>query len=99
MADVPGAKPAVLRKDLARRLFVLEVAGEDRVGLDQHFAVVRNPQLDAGQGRPDAAEAVARGTVDRRTGRALGEPVALEDDHVERREEFDDLLRERGAAR
>ena len=47
-ADVARAQPAVLRKDLAGRLLFLEVPAEDGVALDQHLAVVRHTQLDAG---------------------------------------------------
>ena len=99
LADVAGAQPAVLAEHLARRLLVLVVAGEDGLAPDQQLAVVGDAQLDAGQRRPDRAEPEPVGPVDRRRGRALGQPVALEDRDVERVEELGDLLRERRAAR
>src|SRR5206468_3736204 len=84
----------VVREDLARGLLVLEVAPEDRVGLDQDLAVVGDAQLHAWKRRPDAPEAVARRAIDRRTRRALGQAVALEDEYIERCEKLDDLLGE-----
>ena len=79
VADVAGAQPAVVAEHRARRLLVLEVAGEDGRAADQELAVVGEPQLDARHRRPDGAEAVAIRPVDRGGGRALRQPVALED--------------------
>ena len=87
-------------EDLARRLLVLVVAGEDRLAADQQLAVVGEPapRSRGAAGRP--CRSLKRvGPVDRAGGRALGQPVALEDEDVERVEELDDLARERRAAR
>src|SRR5207253_1007112 len=92
VSDVPRAKPPVPRKNLSRGVLVLVVAREVRLALDQHLAVLRDPQLDARQRRADCAEAVARGSVDGRARRALRQAVALENEDVERVEELDDLL-------
>ena len=78
-AEVAAAEPAVLGERLGGRLLVLPVAGEDRLAVDQHLAVVGDADGDSGQGQADAADLLPVRPVhaDRR-GR-LGEPVPLED--------------------
>ena len=44
---VARVQPAVVAEDRARRLLVLEVAGEDRRARDEQLAVLGEPQLDA----------------------------------------------------
>ena len=58
--DVAGAQPAVLVEHLARRLLVLEVAGEDRRAADQELAVLGELDLDARERLADGAEPEAR---------------------------------------
>ena len=99
VAMSPGAQPAVVAEHRGRRLGVLVVAGEDGLAADQELAVLGEPELEAGQRRPDGAEPVALGRVRRRGRRALRQAVALEDADADRVEELGDLLRERRAAR
>ena len=92
-------EPAVVAKHLAGRGLVLVVAGEHGVAPDQHLAVLRDPQLGARQRLADGAEAKRIAAVSGRARRALGEPVRLEDEHVEHVKELDHLARERRSAR
>ena len=87
-----------MAQHLPRGLFVLVVAGEDRLAADQKLAVLGSTNLEAGQRRADAAEAEAIRPVDRGRGCALRQAPALDDQDVERVEEFTDLFRERRAA-
>ena len=78
-----------LVEHLAGRLLVLVVAGEDGLAADR---AARRPRR-ASPRRPGAAcrrcrTCSASGTVDRAGGRALGQPVALEDQQVEGVEEL-----------
>ena len=95
----PVLQPPVGVEHLAGRLLVLVVAGEDRLAADQQLPVVGQPHLEARQRRPDGAEPVAVGPVHGARRRALGQPVALEDEDVEGVEELDDLAGERRPAR
>ena len=58
LGDVARVEPAVGVEHLARRRFVLEIAGEDGRAADQELAVVAEAKLGSGQRRPDGAEAV-----------------------------------------
>ena len=59
LGDVPRVEPAVRVEHRGRRLGILVVAGEDGLAADQQLAVVRDPELEAGQRRADRAEAPA----------------------------------------
>ena len=98
LGDVAGAEPAVRAEHLSGRLGVLEVALEDRLAADQQLPVLRQLDLDARQRPADRAEAVGLVRVRRSGGRALGQPVALDQEDVDRVEELGDLGRERRAA-
>src|SRR5207248_11806603 len=99
LAHVAGMEPAVAREDGPGRLFVLVVAGEYRLPLDQDLTVVRDRDVDPGERGADRAELEVARAVDVRRGRAFGLPVALENQGVQRVEELGDLLRQRRAAR
>src|SRR5438093_4900775 len=82
LADVAAVEPPVAGQDRSRRLLVLQVAREDRVGADQNLAVLRDLQLATGQRRPHGAEPEAVGPVDRRRRGDFGEAVPLEYEDV-----------------
>src|SRR4029453_15188500 len=98
LTDVARTEPAVRCEDRRRRLRVLEVALEDRLGAHLDLPVRGDPDLGPGKGATHRAEAVVVGRVGAARGRALGEPVPLGDADADRVEELDDLLRERGSA-
>ena len=91
------SQPSIDRAE--RRVVVLVVALEDVRALEQHLAVVGDPDLQAGQRAADRAEAVGVDGRDRRRGRRLRHPVALEHRHAAGEEELEDLLRDRRGAR
>ena len=82
----------------ARRLLVLVVALEDVRALDEDLAVVGDPDLAAGEGFADRADLEVLGRGDRRRGRGLGHPPALEDEHPGGVEEAEDLRVDRRRA-
>src|SRR5439155_25700866 len=84
LAEVAGPEPAVAGEHLPCGLLVLVVAAEDRLGSQQHLAVLRDPDVDAGKRRADRPEAEAAGWVYRRGSRAFGEGGALEGGDAER---------------
>ena len=99
VAMSPGSEPAVLAEHRRRRLGILVVALEDRLAPDEQLPVLGELHLEARQRLADGAEAEGALRVRRRRGRALGQPVALDEQDVDRVEELGDLGRERGAAR
>ena len=66
--------------------------------LEQHLAVVGDPDLQPGQRPADRAEAVAVDRRHRGRRRGLGHAVALEHGHAAGEEELEDLLRDRRGA-
>src|SRR5204863_1983151 len=97
LVDVPDV--ARVHESLAvdgrrRRFLVAVVPRKNGVRPDQDLAVAGDPDLDAGQRLPDAAELEVVPAVDGRRGRNLGEPVALEDEDVDRMEELGDVARQ-----
>ena len=98
VADVAGVEPPVAQR---RRGFLgpVEVALHDVRPAREHLAVVRDPDLDAGDRDADRAEAGAPGRVDRDAGRTLGEAVALADGQPDREEELARRPGQRRAAR
>ncbi len=99
LADVAGPEPAVLGERGGGRLGILEVAVEDRVAADEDLAVGVESHVAALDGVADRAEAVIVGIVDAQRARCLGEPVALDHEHVQRVEELEDLDTQRRCAR
>ena len=63
LADVAGAEPAVLGERRRGRVGVLVVAGEDGVAADQDLAVVGEPDLGAGDGRPTVPNRKSSGSL------------------------------------
>ena len=92
--DVSRLQPAVLGEGRGRRLGVLEVALEHRLAPDEDLAVRCDPDLGARQDGANGAEPVEVGAVRRARGRALGEPVALDQAYADPVEEVCDLPRE-----
>ena len=97
LADVAGVQPAVDDR-LAGRLLVLVVPLEDVGALDEDLAVVGDLHLAAGEGFADRADLEVVGGGDRRRGRGLGHPPALEHEHAGGVEEAQDLGVDRGGA-
>ena len=97
-AEVAGVQPAVLDR-AERRVVVLVVALEDVRALEQHLAVVADPDLEPGQRLAHRAEAVGVDGGDGRRGGGLRHAVALEHRHAAGEEELEDLLRDRRGAR
>src|SRR5215212_1320373 len=97
-AQVARVQPLALER-LVRGLVVLVVALEDVGTLDQHFAVVGDPDLDAGQRLAHRAEAEVVGAVDRGGGCRLRHAVALHHRHSAGVEELEDLRGNRRRAR
>ena len=90
------SQPSIDRAEAG--VVVAVVALEDVVALEQQFAVVGDPRLDAGQRAADRPEAVV---LDRRVGGHRGglrHPVALEHRHAAPVEELEDLLGDRCSA-
>ena len=97
LADVAGVEPAVDER-LAGRLVVLVVALEDVRPAHQDLAVVGDLHLAAGERLADRAELELVGPRDRRRGRGLRHPPALEHEHAGGVEEAEDLRVDRGGA-
>ena len=82
----------------ARRLRVLVVALEDVRALDEDLAVVGDLHLAAGERLADRPDLEVLGGGDRRRGRGLGHPPALEHEHAGGVEEAQDLRVDRRRA-
>ena len=99
LADIAGAQPSVGTLDLARRFIVLPVAVEQIRAAHQHFAVVRERDIDTFDGGADIArarEGAALAGDD--AARLLGLAVHLDDIDAVDLPERRGLGRQRGAA-
>ena len=96
-AEVAGVEPAVDDR-LPGRLVVLVVALEDVGALDQDLAVLGDLDLAAREGFADRADLEVVGRGDRRRGRRLGHPPALEHEHPGGVEEAQDVGADRRRA-
>jgi hypothetical protein len=88
VADVAVWQPAVVVEHVAASRLVVVVAGEDGVRADEDLAVVGDADSTPGSALPTVPNCEDVRAVHGRGGRALGEPVALEDQDVERVEEL-----------
>ena len=96
-AEVAGVEPAVGERLCGGRL-VVPVAGEQVLAVQQHLAVVGDPDHGARQRLADRADLLPVPRVEGGGRAGLGQPVALQHGEADAPEEVAEPLAQRGAA-
>ena len=97
-ADVARLQPAVGRERVARQPRLVAVAGEHARAAELDLVVLRQPDLDAGHGRPDGADLDPLGRVAGADRVGLAHAPQLAEREPDRVEELDHLARARRRA-